>query len=60
MKRNIGPIDRTVRFLAGGVLIGFGLYEQSGWALMGILPILAAIVGFCPPYALLGINTAKR
>jgi hypothetical protein len=59
MKRNIGPIDRTLRLLAGGAIIGIGLYTQSGWGWLGILPILAAIVGYCPPYALLGINTAK-
>ena len=60
MKRNIGSIDRTLRLLAGGAIIGIGLYTQSGWGLLGILPIVAALVGYCPSYALLGINTAKQ
>lgn len=59
MRRNIGFVDRMLRFLVGGVIIGIGLYSQSWWGLLGILPFIAAIVGYCLPYALLGVNTTK-
>ncbi|MFO1090605.1 MAG: DUF2892 domain-containing protein [Hyphomicrobiales bacterium] len=28
-----------------------------GW--IGIVPLLTALVGWCPPYSLLGINTCE-
>ena len=41
--------------LAGALATGFFL--NSWWGLVGILPILTAIVRFCPAYLPLGINT---
>jgi hypothetical protein len=29
------------------------------WGLIGLVPLLTAIIGFCPAYTLLGINTCK-
>jgi hypothetical protein len=66
IQANIGAIDRAGRIIAGIVLlllvplafVGPG----TGWALLGLLglfPLVAGIVGYCPPYALLGINTCK-
>jgi hypothetical protein len=60
MEQNIGTIDRTLRAIAGVMIIAAGLYAQNWWGLLGILPIIAAIVGYCPPYAWMGINTGKQ
>jgi hypothetical protein len=30
---------------------------QTIWGWIGIVPLVTAVVGWCPPYALLGINT---
>ncbi len=62
MTRNIGNTDRTLRIVVGLALIawavlGMGEYHQWGW--IGIVPLLTALVGWCPPYALLGINTCS-
>lgn len=67
IEKNIGTVDRAVRIIAGVVLLllvplAF-LGPQSGWALIGLLgvvPLFAGLVGYCPPYALIGINTVKR
>jgi hypothetical protein len=29
------------------------------WGWLGVLPLLTAAIGWCPPYAMLGINTCK-
>lgn len=34
-----------------------GNHFITWWGLIGIVPILSAIVGFCPLYAMFGINT---
>jgi len=58
MNTNIGDIDRLVRFLAGGaLLLLFFFGPHSYWALLGLIPLLTALVGFCPAYKLLGMST---
>jgi hypothetical protein len=63
MTRNIGNAERILRALVGVALIlGFFVNTdgQYSWLyLLGIIPLGTAIVGWCPPYALLGINTCK-
>ena len=57
MKRNIGKTDRIVRVLIGLIVIALGAYFKSWWGAIGLLPIITAAVGWCPPYRLLGIST---
>jgi hypothetical protein len=57
MKTNIGTIDRVVRFLVGLGILGAGYYFKSWWGLIGVVPILTALVRVCPAYVPLGINT---
>ena len=59
MNKNIGSTDRVVRIIAGAALIGAGVYFQSWWGVIGAVPILTALIGWCPPYALLGISTCN-
>ncbi|MEO5957611.1 MAG: DUF2892 domain-containing protein [Opitutaceae bacterium] len=62
MKPNIGSADRIVRIVAGLGILGAGYYFKNWWGLVGLLPILTAVVRFCPAYLPFGINTcgAKR
>ena len=63
MNKNVGTIDRTIRGLAG--LIGIALFATG--VVEGTIAIIALVVGvvllgtaaigWCPPYALLGIST---
>jgi hypothetical protein len=58
MKVNEGGLDRILRVIAGlGILSLAFIGPQTPWAYLGAIPLLTGIVGFCPAYALLGINT---
>ena len=60
MTRNVGGIDRTLRILLGLVLIALAATGTVGWwGWLGLLPLATGLMGWCPPYALLGINTCK-
>lgn len=60
MERNIGDIERVVRVLAGlGILSLVFVGPQSLWGLLGLVPVLTGLTGWCPPYSLLGINTCR-
>lgn len=58
MTGNIGTIERVLRAIAGMGLISLafvGPQSPLGW--IGLVPLATAVLGWCPPYALLGINT---
>jgi hypothetical protein len=60
MQNNLGAVDRTLRVLAGLVLLSFILTGESGarWlGLIGLVPIATAALGWCPVYALFGATT---
>ena len=60
MKPNIGKVERVVRIVVGlGVLSLAFVGPRSPWAYLGLLPILTGLLGWCPPYALLGISTVR-
>lgn len=57
---NVGKIDKSVRLIIGVVIAALGFYYQSWWGLVAIIPILTAILGFCPLYIPFKINTCKK
>lgn len=60
MTKNIGQIERVARIIIGaGISSLFFWGPQSPWALLGLVPFLTGIVGWCPPYAICGISTNK-
>jgi hypothetical protein len=60
MKKNIHPIERVLRVIVGLVLISFAFIGPANlWFLLGIVPVLTGLSGWCPPYQILGINTCK-
>jgi hypothetical protein len=59
MKKNVGSIDRTLRLVLGLVIIAVGLYYQSWWGLIGIVPLLTSAFSRCPVYLPFGISTCK-
>ena len=61
MKANIGTIDRSLRIVAGLLLIGLSLSGVIGvWGWIGLVPLTTGIFRFCPVYTLLGIKTCNR
>ena len=59
MDKNIGGVDKILRAILGLGIIGAGIFLQSWWGAVGVVLLLTSLMGWCPPYALLGINTCK-
>ena len=60
MKKNIGNVERIVRVVLGIVVVSLAFVgPRSSWAFLGIIPIVTGLIGYCPPYALLGIDTTS-
>ncbi len=59
MIKNVGGFDRTIRFVLAVVIFALGVYYQSWWGLIGLIPLLTAITQRCPAFLPFGINTCK-
>lgn len=58
MGKNMGTIDRVLRIVVGLVLIGLVFVgPQTPWGWIGVIPLVTALVGWCPAYRLIGVNT---
>ncbi len=61
MNRNIGSTDRNIRLVVGVALLALAFFgPRTPIGYLGLIPILTALVSFCPLYALLGISTCPR
>lgn len=60
MKENVGSVDQSIRYVLGVVVLIAGAGYESIWGLIGIVPIMTALLSWCPPYALIGIKTNKK
>lgn len=66
MRLNVGGTDRVIRLVGAAALIAGGVL----WGPMGVGPVIlyvlagvfamTSLVGLCPIYSLLGINTCPR
>ena len=58
--RNEGAIDRVLRVGLGVALIALVFVgPQTPWGWLGLVPLLTGVVGFCPLYRLVGVNSCK-
>jgi hypothetical protein len=60
MQANVGGIDRVLRIIVGLGLLSMLLFVQGDakwWGLIGAVPLLTALVRWCPAYTLFGIKT---
>jgi len=60
MSCNIGKTDKIVRIVLGIVLIALGIMTGSWLGIIGIIPLGTGIMGFCPIYTLIGLNTTCK
>lgn len=63
MTANIGYVDRVIRFVIGLLLLSIVVFVPSHarwFGLIGLLPLVTAMLGECPVYTILGISTVKR
>ena len=60
-KNNVGGIDRIARIVIGLALIlayflnPGGAYSWAYW--IGIIPLVTGLLGTCPLYSIIGLNT---
>ena len=60
LTHNVGNIDRIIRIIVGLGLISLVFVgPKTMWGWLGLIPLATAAIGFCPPYALLSINTCS-
>ena len=56
--KNVGGLDRGLRIIVGLVLIALAATGTVGWwGWLGVVPLLTGLMGGCPAYSLLGVNT---
>jgi len=66
MKKNIGSVDKVVRLVLAlvGILLAFTKVVTGTWAIIVLIIaavlIVTSLIGYCPLYVLLGINTLKK
>ncbi len=63
MQQNVGSADKIVRVIIGLGLLSlmFLLEGNIRWiGLIGVVPVLTALIGWCPAYSLFGMNTTSR
>lgn len=59
--KNVGTADRIIRLVVGLVLVSLAFIGPANpWFLLGSIPLVTALVGWCPAYQLLGIETCKH
>ena len=59
-KHNIGAVDKALRLTLGLFIVALGVYYQTWWGLIGLVPLVTAFVNFCPLYQIFGISTRRR
>jgi hypothetical protein len=65
MKANMGTTDKIIRIAVATGIVGLylgnvisGTLAIVGLAIVGIF-VLTSLIGFCPLYAIFGLNTCK-
>jgi Inner membrane protein YgaP-like, transmembrane domain len=56
----MGKSDKSIRLILGALIITFGIYFQSWWGVLGLIPILTSVINWCPLYASFGISTISK
>jgi O-antigen ligase len=60
MNKNVGNPERLLRVMVGLALMALAATGTLGaWAWLGVVPLATGVLGWCPPYAMLGINTCS-
>jgi fatty acid desaturase len=61
ISKNEGPLDRAARVIAGVLLLALAATGTLGaWAWIGVVPLATGLLGWCPLYTVLRINTCRR
>ncbi len=62
-QKNMGQTDRAIRAIVGVILVIAYFMVTGAWSwlllVIGLVLLATAVLGTCPPYALLGISTKR-
>ena len=59
MKCNVGKSDRIIRVVLGLAAVAAGIYFESWWGALGIIPLFTASIGWCPAYLPFGLSSCS-
>jgi hypothetical protein len=62
--KNVGTVDKVLRIVGGAAVLALtfvGPYTETlyPWGLVGIVPLVTGLIGWCPLYSILGIKTCR-
>ena len=58
--KNEGKTDRIVRVALGLILLSLiFIGPKTLWGLVGLIPLVTGLIGFCPCYKMCGFNTCS-
>ncbi|HEY7806336.1 MAG TPA: DUF2892 domain-containing protein [Croceibacterium sp.] len=61
MRMNEGLVDRLIRVFVGVILIALVFTgPRTAWGWLGVIPLATGLIGWCPLYTALGINTGTK
>ena len=60
MKKNVGSVDRLLRIIVGAVIVVWGVYAESWWGLVGLVPLMTGMLNWCPVYLPFSLSTIKK
>ena len=63
MRANVGSVDRAVRIVLGLAILSLWFVLEGPsrwWALVGLVPLATALLGWCPAYGVFGLSTCRK
>lgn len=57
LAKNIGGFDKIARVIIGALLILGAVLGYGVWMWIGVVPLATGLLGSCPLYQLVGLNT---
>jgi hypothetical protein len=58
--QNVGSLDRIIRIVLGVALLAIVFVgPETRWGWLGLIPLLTGVVGFCPLYRMLHLDTNR-
>jgi len=57
IKKNVGYMESILRVILGTFIVALGIYFDSYWGFIGLIPVFSGAVSFCPVYRYMNIST---
>ncbi|NQU54236.1 MAG: DUF2892 domain-containing protein [Bacteroidetes bacterium] len=60
MKFNVGTIDRLMRIVLGLIIAILGVWLESWWGLVALVPLATGLIKWCPLYVPFKFSTREK